>query len=104
MLGGIIVGNGSVVVEEIGEGVVGRGVSGVVKAEGRRIAQRAAAVFESVARGRRQEVGVTRIGAVDQVIPVVHDDVINNKYSPRVRRLDHVLQVGQAAPVGSHLV
>src|ERR1035437_7843688 len=104
MLVGIVIGNAAVVVEVIGEGVVGRSVNGVVGIERRRVGRTAAAVFQSVTSGRGQEVGVSRIGAVDEVIAVVHDNVIHDQYPARVRRLDHVLQVGQAAPVGRDVV
>ena len=64
----------------------------------------AAAVPQPVAGWRREEVPVAGISAVDQVIPVVHDNVINDQNPARVRRLDHLLQVGHAAPVRRHLV
>ena len=39
MLRGIVIGDAAVVVEEVGERIVGRGVSGVVDVEGRRVCQ-----------------------------------------------------------------
>ena len=63
-----------------------------------------AAVPEIVPGRRAEEVAVTRIRAVDEIAAMVDDDVVDDQQPARVGRLDHVLEVRQAAPMRVHMV
>ena len=61
-------------------------------------------ITQIITGGRVFEIRITRIAALKQVAAVVHDDIVNDEQAALVRRMDHLLQIRQAAPVRIHLV